>query len=233
MTIGLGILFKDRAFLCVDSCEYRPKEKEKFNFNAVKYSKLSNNLFYIEAGLTNASTYLIKRLQDLKIDSYEKLEPIILQNGLSSTFKEFIESFSQNDPDILNSPQLNCYNLIFAGRKKQGCELFIAYMRFCVISENKINYDFFIADRAPAMFTTLMSSSIEVDELYKRIEDTVNIKTLRKACIETVEKLSRKSPYISPWGVFIELSNRENRMYSFNLIKRICFLIKQIARSGF
>lgn len=230
MTIGLGILFQDRAFLCVDSCEYRPKKKQKFNFNATKYYKLSNDLFYIEAGLTNASAYIIKKLQDLKVDTYERLEPIISQNILSPIFNQFIEMYSQKNPDILNSPQFNYYNLIFAGRKKQESDLFIAYIRFYVIDKGKINYDYFISDCSPAMYTTLMNRAIEVDELYEKLKVTDNIKALRKACIETVEKLAKKSPYISPWGVFIELNNKGTRIYPFNSIKRICFLLKQMKR---
>jgi len=226
MTIGFGILFKDKALLCIDSCEYLSEEKQKFNLNAVKYYKLSDSLFYIQAGLTNASRYVVKKMIDLKIDSFNKLESILNQDVLSDVFGEFIRDYSKKHPHILKSFEFNYYTLIFAGRKEEGNELFLVCMRFCITNNGKISYDYCLADKAPAMFTTLLSRDQDIDGLYEELKCANNIKTLRKACVAAVEKLSKKSPYISPWGVFIELDKHRIKTRPFNSLKRICYLLK-------
>jgi len=225
MTIGLGILFQDKALLCIDACEYRPQEGRRFNYNAIKYFRLTGNIFYVQGGLVNASSYIMKKMRELNIDSFEKLEQALTNNVFSSSYSDFVSIHSKKYPDILTSWELNYYTVIFAGQKTNK-DLFLAYMRFSLDKDSKCHYSYSFSDTQPAMYTTLNYLAEESDELWKNIQLCKNMAQLRKACIRTVELLANKSHYITPWGVFIELNTKKVKTYSFNNLKKLLCLIK-------
>lgn len=236
MTIGIGILFQNRALLCIDQCQYTPEEAVRFHYNVTKYFKLSKDIFYVEGGLTNAARAIIGKLLDLKIDSFGKLSSIISVNTLVPIYKDFITEYSGKHADILRSPHFNYYSVIFAGRKAPEIGFFICCLNFSVMQNGDVNYNYYVNDTPPALFATPtadLDNKRELGTFYEEIKESRNIKGILRACAKTIENMSKKSPYISPWGVIIEINENSEKMHAFNKLKKLQFFIsKALAKNG-
>lgn len=236
MTIGIGILFQNRALLCIDQCQYTPEGAIQFRYNAIKYFQLSKDIFYVEGGLTNSARAVIGKLLDLKVDSFDKLSSVISGNTLVPIYKDFITEYSRKHTGIIKSPHFNYYSVIFAGRKRPQAGFFICCLNFSVMQTGDINYNFYLSDTPPALFATPtadLNNKKEIGAFYEETKQSRNVRDIFRACAKTVENMSKKSPYISPWGVIIEINEHSEKMHTFNKLKKLCFFISRaLAKNG-